>query len=129
VQTFTLTLPALYADHHVTEVRRILLALEGVQDVYASSAFQLVEVQYDEGVLAAEAIQEALAAAGYTGELPVPAEVGALAEKRNGDRPFFRHTAVYPAAGRAVSFAQDTPAAGRPLWPCPGMGPIAEMEE
>jgi copper chaperone CopZ len=47
METKTFDAPALYADHHVTEVRRILLELEGVTDVYASSAFQTVEVTYD----------------------------------------------------------------------------------
>ena len=40
-------LPAMYADHHVVEVRRILLEMPGVQDVYASSAFQVADVTFD----------------------------------------------------------------------------------
>jgi len=38
-----LELPAMYGDHHVTEVRHILLGLDGVKDVYASSGFRVVE--------------------------------------------------------------------------------------
>ena len=37
--------PAMYGDHHVLEVRRILLELPGVLDVYASSCFQTVQVK------------------------------------------------------------------------------------
>ena len=44
-----ITVPAMYGDHHVLEVRRILLALPGVAEVNASSCFQVVEVSYDRG--------------------------------------------------------------------------------
>ena len=43
----TVDLPTMYGDHHVTEVREILLKLPGVDDVYASSAFQQVQVSFD----------------------------------------------------------------------------------
>ena len=42
-----IAVPAMYGDHHVLEVRRILLAMPGVEDVYASSGFQTVQVTYD----------------------------------------------------------------------------------
>ncbi len=48
--------PALYGDHHVTEVRQILLALEGVSEVYASSAFHVIEVKFDPTKINAEQI-------------------------------------------------------------------------
>ena len=41
-------LPTLYGDHHVIEVKRLLSEIPGVLDIYASSAFQVVEVPYDE---------------------------------------------------------------------------------
>ena len=47
MEKITVDLPTMYGDHHVTDVRRILLALPGVEDVYASSAFRLVEVTFD----------------------------------------------------------------------------------
>lgn len=129
METLTLELPALYGDHHVLEVRRILLARPGVVDVYASSAFHVVEAQYDPAVTHPEAIQATLAEAGYLGELPIPEEVGAVA-RVNGQRPFFRHTAAFEAVRQVVSFAQEVPeAAGRPLWPCPGMGILSKSKE
>ena len=31
--------------------------------------------------------------------------------------------------GKAISFAQQTPFTGRPLWPCPGMGPLVSTTD
>ena len=126
----TLDVPAMFGDHHVVEVRRLLLEMPGVVDMHASSSFQKVEVQYDESRLALEMIKTRLAEAGYAGDLPVPVEPGAAANgSANGRRPFFRHTAAYAQTGPAVSFAQTVPYTGRPVWPCPGMGPLNTAEE
>ncbi len=120
----------MYGDHHVTEVRRLLLELPGVQEVYASSSFHVVEVQFDETKLESQTIEQTLSDAGYLGELLMPVEMGALAERENGEKPFFRHTAVFENTGQTVSFGQKVPYAGRPLWPCPGFGPLApDVEE
>jgi len=119
----------MYGDHHVTEVRRLLLEMPGVRDVYASSGFRIAEIQYDETTTDPESIQTKLDEAGYLGELPIPVERGALEERKNGDKPFFRHSAAYEQTGLSVGFAQNVPFAGRPLWPCPGMGPINKSEE
>jgi copper chaperone CopZ len=138
VKTYANDLPTMYGDHHVVEVRRILMELPGVedvyasssfQDVYASSSFQLVEVEYDETKLDPEQIEAILEEQGYLGELPVPVERGVLQDQQNGDKPFFRTTAAYKQTGLAVSFAQKVPPAGRPLWPCPGMGPLSQNIE
>lgn len=132
METFTLEVPAMYGDHHVVEVRRILLELPGVQDVYASSSFHIVEVTYDPAQLDPGTITAHLDEAGYLGDLQIPLESGAPAAGRgtdNGDEVFFRHTAAYAEAGNTVSFAQQVPYAGRPLWPCPGMGPITKLDE
>jgi copper chaperone CopZ len=128
MKVFSLELPAMYGDHHVVEVRRILYELPGVKNVYASSAFRMVEVEFDDETVTAETIQEALGAAGYLGELPMPAEVGAGAT--NGQqRAFFRHTAVTTGNSRSVSFAQRVPYQGRPLWPCPGIGALPAVDK
>ncbi len=124
----------MYADHHVLEVRRILFELPGVMDVYASSCFKIVEVSYDPGKVDEESIQESLAKAGYLGDLPVPEETGSVATRDRGQKTFFRQAAVIEQAPQAVSFGQVVITTGRPLWPCPGMGPIArdvikKMEE
>jgi copper chaperone CopZ len=114
----------MYADHHVVEVRRVLLELPGVEDVYASSGFQEVEVTFDPAKLTPDTIHSRLKEAGYQGELPTPVEAGAATYLEKGDRSFFRHTTVYENVRQTVSFAQNVSYHGRPLWPCPGMGPI-----
>jgi copper chaperone CopZ len=60
-----LIIPKLYADHHVTRVRNVLFALNGVQDVYASSAFKEVTVQFDPEKISRAQLTEALTQAGY----------------------------------------------------------------
>lgn len=125
----SIQLPAMFADHHVVEVRRILLELPGVKDVYASSAFQVAEVTYDPELIDENAITEQLGAAGYLGELSVDMEAGVSATSRNGDGVFFRHTEVYKNAKDTIGFVQNVSYVGRPLWPCPGMGVINQMEE
>jgi copper chaperone CopZ len=125
MEKFTLDLPTMYGDHHVTEVRRIVLALPGVQDIYASSAFHTIEVTYDPAKVSPDDITGKLDEAGYLGELMVPVEESKAVVRgsANGNGTKFRHTATYATAGKAVSFAHDTGSAGRPLWPCPGFGP------
>ena len=125
MKELSIDLPTMYGDHHVTEARRLLQELPGVQDVYASSSFRIVEVRFDETKLEPEEIEQTLDAAGYLGELPMPVEKGALSDRENGDKPYLRHTAAYENTGHTVSFGQKVPYAGRPLWPCPGMGPLA----
>jgi len=115
--------PTLFGDHHVSEVRRILLELTGVSEVYASSAFQIIEVKFDPVKIKAEQITACLEEAGYLGEVPMLIETGIAVEKKEGDN-FFRHTAVYETIKGTVSFAQRVDYNGRPLWPCPGMGVV-----
>lgn len=122
-------LPAMYGDHHVMEVRRVLSMLPGVEAIYASSAFHVVEVMFDETKLSGEEIEAQLEEAGYLGELSVPVEAGTPATRNNGQKRLFRHTAAHEAAGPVISFAQTVSHAGRPLWPCPGMGIIRGREE
>ncbi len=67
----TLTIPGMYADHHVTLVRQALLKLNGVENVMASAAFNQVTIEYG-GQLNRDALIDALKSAGYaTGELEV----------------------------------------------------------
>jgi copper chaperone CopZ len=127
METRTFEAPALYGDHHVSEVQRILKELSGVEDVYASSAFQAIEVTFDEAKLTADQIAACLEEAGYLGEMPMLAEAGVAVEKKEGDG-VFRHTAVYETVKQTVSFAQRVQYQGRPLWPCPGMG-VVKMDE
>jgi copper chaperone CopZ len=57
--------PALWADHHVLQVREVLAATPGVEDVVASSAFRMVALAYDPGVTSADHVAGVLAEAGY----------------------------------------------------------------
>jgi len=125
----TFETPALFGDHHVTEVRRILLELEGVTEVYASSAFQIVEVIYDEKKINDLQIAVKLDEAGYLGEWTIPIELGTAAQQGDGQKPFFRHTATYETTKQTVSFAQKVNYQGRPLWHCPGMSVVKVDEE
>ena len=124
----TLELPALYGDHHVTEVRRILLEIPGVQDVYASSGFQMAEVEVEDSVTE-DALKTVLEKAGYLGELPVAEEIEVSPAEKGGKSALFRHSALYEQTREAVSFTQEVENPGKALWPCPGMGPIERMDE
>jgi len=123
METKSFEAPALYGDHHVSEVRRILLEMTGVSEVYASSAFQTIEVTFDPEKTQAELIEARLQEAGYLGEIPLLVETGIAVEKREGDG-VFRHTAVYETVKNTVSFAQRVEYSGRALWPCPGLGAV-----
>jgi copper chaperone CopZ len=125
----TYNLPTMYADHHVVEVRRILLEMPGVNDVYASSAFQVVEVTYDPEVVKETDIAGTLEEAGYLGDWELIEETGKPATSKNGDGVFFRHTEVFEQTKETIGFSQEVSNVGRPLWPCPGIGVIKIMEE
>lgn len=129
METFKIEVPMMYGDHHVVEVRKILQALPGVEDIYASSAFQMVEVNYDPSAVSPEQLRTALDEAGYLGILEVPEETGAIAELAEGEEIFMRHTEAYTQTKNAISFVQQVPFNGRPLWPCPGMGTLQQAKE
>ena len=131
MKTITYDVPAMYGDHHVLEVRRLLLELDGVKDVYASSAFQVVEIKYDPEVISENGIEGMLTEMGYLGEwaLPVEADASTYLEADRSES-YFRHTEVFETSKQVVGFAQNVSYAGRPLWNCPGIGVIkSEMED
>lgn len=123
METITLELPAMYADHHVLEVRRILSEVDGVAGVYASSGFRIVEVEIDPEKTSQEALEEKLGQAGYTGELDIPSE-GELPATEAREEKYFRHTSAYAQTKNTVGFEQRISYQGRPLWPCPGIGAL-----
>jgi copper chaperone CopZ len=125
----TIDLPAMYGDHHVSEVRRLLLSLDGVEEVYASSGFRAAEVTYNSKKVKKAEITAKLEEAGYLGELPIPKETDVPANEANGKGSFFRHTEAYAQTNNVVSFGQEIGQTGRALWPCPGMEPIRGMDE
>ncbi|NPV09501.1 MAG: heavy-metal-associated domain-containing protein [Anaerolineae bacterium] len=92
-----LSIPRLYADHHVQRVREILLGLEGVEDVWASAMDSQVVVLYGPDRIQAEAIREALAQAGY--------EEGAVASgvtPAQAERSAWYRTPIRPANTNAI---------------------------
>lgn len=125
MQKSTFDTPALFGDHHVTEVRRMLFEIAGVKKVYASSAFHVVQVEFDENLVKHENLLKLLNDTGYVGEIPMMVETG-HAEEANS---VFRNTATYASVKKTVSFAQNAPYTGRPLWNCPGLGVIKKMDE
>ena len=121
--SLSLELPSMYGDHHVIEVRRILLELDGVTEVYASSGFQAVEVEYNSKKTPKKDLVAALESAGYTSDFNISQELSIPANEQKGEA-FFRHTEASEHTGNTVNFEQAVRAQKSPLWPCPGMGPV-----
>ncbi len=57
--------PSMYADHHVIAVRQALLAVPGVEEVWASSAWRQVQVAYEPSAISVDDINRILEQAGY----------------------------------------------------------------
>jgi copper chaperone CopZ len=109
------SVPTLYGDHHTTAVKQILESLNGVKDIYVSSAFNQVSLSFDEKKVSPEQIETLLAEQGYSPEAPETAYAVSTGERIN------RHTAAITGVGDTLSFTQTaTPFEGRALWPCPG---------
>jgi copper chaperone CopZ len=73
----------MYADHHVIAVRQALLSTPGVEEVWASSAWQQVQVAYDPEAVSPDGISQALEQAGYpmdNGQLPAGPSAGPKAK-------------------------------------------------
>lgn len=130
MKTKIVELPAMFGDHHVTEVRRILNEMQGVKDVYASSGFRVVEINFDEGKVSDQELQLKLDEAGYTGELLTSIESEKAESSGENTQIYLRHTASYSQTKLVVGFGQNIgKQRGRPLWPCPGMGLIKIEKE
>jgi copper chaperone CopZ len=121
--SLSLELPSMYGDHHVIEVRRILLELEGVSEVYASSGFRTVEVEYNSKKSPKKNLIAALEKAGYIGDFSFPVESNIPANEQR-ESAYFRHTEASEQTGNTVNFEQTVRVQRSPLWPCPGMGPL-----
>lgn len=130
MKTIEIPVPAMYGDHHVVEVRRILLEQPGVQDVYASSAFHLVEVRFDPQKTSEETLRSLLEVSGYLDEMPTPQESSVATHLQTDPlKTFFRHTETYESLQNTVSFSQQVVNTGKPLWNCPGFGVIKNKME
>ncbi|MBN1264265.1 MAG: hypothetical protein JXA25_02145 [Anaerolineales bacterium] len=64
MKELTLSIPGLYADHHVLRIRRAL-DLPGVEELYASSAWHKLWIRFDEAKLSESTIEETIRAIGY----------------------------------------------------------------
>jgi copper chaperone CopZ len=72
MEEIALIIPAMYADHHITNVKRLLMPIPGVENVIASSAFKEVLIEFDKSKTTQDALVKALTDAGYApGELEV----------------------------------------------------------
>ncbi len=121
--SLSLEVPTMFGDHHVLEVRRILLEFDGVSDVYASSGFGVVEVEYNSKKTPKKDLVEALDKAGYMGDFKMALEPSIPANE-DVKGAYFRHTEAVEQTGNTVSFEQSVRVQRSPLWPCPGMGPV-----
>lgn len=65
MEQLTITLPAMWADHHVLAVRAALAGVAGIGAVEASAREFTVRVTFEPATIAAEAICSRLAEAGY----------------------------------------------------------------
>ena len=130
MKTKVFDLPSLYGDHHVTEVRRILMETPGVQEVYASSGFRVVEIQFDESKTNDKELENILENSGYLGELITEVESEKPESTGESTGTYFRHTTAYTQTKLTVGFSQSiNQNQGRPLWPCPGIGKIQVEKE
>lgn len=57
--------PDLWADHHVTKLRNVLLDAPGVESVYASSAFNEVAIDFDAAKTDGDKLAKLLTKSGY----------------------------------------------------------------
>ncbi len=65
MEKMVLAVPKMWADHHVLKVREALTVLDGVHDIYASSAWKTVIVNFDSNGVQEDDIVATLAGAGY----------------------------------------------------------------
>jgi len=100
MEKIILELPAMYADHHVLSVREALTALDGLEEVYASSAWKQVMLSFDPAKIKQSEIEEALANAGYPvgeGEPPVLVEFSDIKRDPKWEELGIRVTETYEA--------------------------------
>lgn len=97
MEQIILTVPAMWADHHVINVKRLLSPISGVENVYASSAFKQVLIEFDPAKTSADALVQVLTEAGYApGEEEVVAETPYAQPDPAWDRLAQRITATNP---------------------------------
>ena len=96
-ESLVLSIPKMYADHHVQRVREVLFGLAGIEEVWASAMDWKVSVLYRPEEIQAEAIREALAQAGYEEGARAPGAAVAQAE-----RSAWYRTPIRPVSTNAI---------------------------
>lgn len=74
MEKLTLDIPTLFGDHQVLKLRDALANIDGVSEIYASSAWKQVMITYDPKQVKPADLEKALTDAGYPpnqGELPI----------------------------------------------------------
>jgi copper chaperone CopZ len=61
----TFSIPAMWADHHVLDVRQALGQVSGVEEVLASAMYKDVLIKYDPATTTPEILAGALSQAGF----------------------------------------------------------------
>ena len=64
-QIESISLPAMFGDHHVVQVRQIVAALPGVKDIRASASRRKLSVTFNRAQLTVEALRAALTQGGF----------------------------------------------------------------
>ncbi len=123
MEKLVLTIPTLYGDHHTIAVRKILQGMEGISDLYVSSAWHQVSLRYDPKQLSREAIEAALAEHGYLTDEPQ------MAFGESDPKHAARHTVAHEVTGQVIAFAEGPPPwQDRPRWPIPGLEPARKTQ-
>lgn len=58
-------MPSMYGDHHVLKVREALTEIDGIKEIYASSAWKQLMISYDPKLVNPAEIEKVLTEAGY----------------------------------------------------------------
>ncbi len=121
MEKLVLTIPTLYGDHHTIAVRKILQGMDGISDLYISSAWHQVSLRYDPEQLTREAIEAALAEHGYLTDEPQ------WVSDEGDAKHASRHTVAHEVTGQVIAFAEGPSSwQDRPLWPIPGLEPARQ---
>ena len=105
METVTLEVPTMWADHHTLIVHNLLAGMAGVSRVFASAKNREVSLSYDPGKIDLAAIEGTLAEAGYpVGAEEKAPEVGFVWRKAGrwleiGDRATVTHQADLDMSG------------------------------
>jgi copper chaperone CopZ len=100
MEELILEMPAMYGDHHVLKVREVLTAIEGVEEVYASSSWKQVMISFDPKKVEAADLEKALSEAGYppnSGEPPILVQPNSIKRDPQWELLGVRTTQTNPA--------------------------------